>query len=93
KALATYIRNETIPAENLSAQVLTQIMELGEKLGGLELENGERDEIIDRLRNILQRFQGTAADNTINNFDAAGDDELFEFIDRSRHARSGSKVN
>ncbi|MEV0292118.1 type I polyketide synthase [Nocardia sp. NPDC050710] len=81
-ALARHIRDEIVPAEDTAGLIRSRIQSLAEVCDNADLDRNDLADITTRLDELLRQLRGGEIDEVLDTLDAAGDDELFEFIDQ-----------
>ncbi|MFC9441074.1 SDR family NAD(P)-dependent oxidoreductase, partial [Nocardia sp. NPDC057030] len=85
--LARYLGQEIAPADNPAARILEQVDALAASCATVALAHTDRSVLAIRLNDIVRSLHGeVAAGRAIADVDAAEDDELFDFLDKSRPA-------
>ncbi|MFE9581132.1 type I polyketide synthase [Nocardia sp. NPDC006044] len=85
--LARYLGQEIAPEDNPAARILAQVDALAASCATVALAHTDLSVVAIRLNDIVRSLHGeAAAGRAIADVDAAEDDELFDFLDKSRPA-------
>jgi acyl carrier protein len=83
RALAEYLRGQVVPdAAGAAEPLLAELGRIDAALGTLPADGPVREQVTNRLRDLLARLEPTGAASATQDLESATDDEMFEFISR-----------